>query len=68
MASSRVEWFLLAKRTLRAHRDWTDEQVAEHCGIPKSEIDQVVRPARREVEGDGMDPASRHASRMASDG
>lgn len=65
MASTRVEWFLLAKRTLRAHRDWSDEQVAEHCGIPKAEIDGVVRPARREVESDGSDEATRHADRMS---
>jgi hypothetical protein len=68
MPSTRVEWFLLAKKTLRAHRDWSDDQVAEHCGIPKAEIAAVIGPARREVESDGIDPATRHADRMAGDG
>lgn len=67
MPSTRVEWFLLAKRTLRAHRGWSNEEVADHCGIPHAEIDGVVRPARQEVEADGIDPATRHADRM-SDG
>lgn len=52
MASTRVEWFLAAKRTIRNHRDWTDEQVGEHCGIPAAEFDSVIRPARVEVEQD----------------
>ena len=52
MSSTRVEWFLAAKRTLRLHRDWTDQQVGEHCGIPASEFDSVIRPARAEVEQD----------------
>jgi hypothetical protein len=49
MSSTRVEWFLAAKRTLRLHRDWTDEQVG---AIPSSEFDSVIRPARAEVEQD----------------
>lgn len=57
----------MAKRTLRAHRGWSNEQVADHCGIPHAEIDGVVRPARQEVEADGIDPATSHANRM-SDG
>lgn len=52
MASTRVEWFLAAKRTIRVHRDWTDGQVGEHCGIPVPEYDSVIRPARVEVEQD----------------
>jgi hypothetical protein len=52
MASTRVEWFLAAKRTIRNHRDWTNEQVGEHCGIPAAEFDSVIRPARVEVEQD----------------
>jgi hypothetical protein len=64
MASQRVEWFLAAKKALRAHPDWTDEQVADHCGIPRAVIDEVVWPARREIDGDGIDPATRHARGM----
>jgi hypothetical protein len=52
MASTRVEWFLAAKKTLRVHRDWTDEQVANYCGIPLVLADEVIRPARQEVEQD----------------
>jgi hypothetical protein len=52
MASTRVEWFLAAKKALRVHRDWTDEQLADHCGIPRAEIGTVIAPARREVEQD----------------
>jgi hypothetical protein len=45
--------FLLAKRTLRIHRDWSDDQVADHCGIPHVLIPDVIAPARREIEQDG---------------
>jgi hypothetical protein len=68
MASTRVEWFLAAKKALRAHRDWTDEQVANHCGIPLAVMDEIIRPARQEIEGDGIDPATRHANRMTDGG
>lgn len=64
MASQRVEWFLAAKKVLRAHPDWTDEQVANYCGIPLAVTDEVIAPARREIENDQIDPASRHANRM----
>jgi hypothetical protein len=67
MASTRVEWFLAAKKALRAHRDWTDEQVANHCGIPLAVAGEIIRPARQEVEQDQTDPASRHAKRMTGD-
>ena len=53
MASQRVELFLRAKQTLRVHRDWTDDQVAEHVGIPRAMIAEIMRPARQEVEQDG---------------
>lgn len=59
MASTRVEWFLAAKKTLRAHGDWSNEQVADYCGVPHSEIGNVIAPARREVEQDQQDPATR---------
>ena len=68
MPSTRVEWFLLSKRTLRAHPDWSNEQVADHCGIPHAEIDGVVRPARQEVEADRTDEATKHTHRMADGG
>jgi hypothetical protein len=51
MASTRVEWFLAAKKTLRLHRDWSNEQVASYCGIPLAEAG-IVATARREVEQD----------------
>lgn len=65
MASTRVEWFLAAKKALRVHPGYTDEQVADHCGIPHAVIDEVVAPARREVEQDGLDVVTRHARRDA---
>lgn len=67
MASTRVEWFLAAKKALRAHREWTDEQVANHCGVPLAVTDEIIGPARREVEQDEVDPASRQARRLTGD-
>lgn len=61
MTSQRVEWFLLAKRTLRAHPDFTDQQVAKHCNIPAAVMDEVIPPARREIEQDGLDIVTQHA-------
>ena len=63
MASQRVEWFLAAKKCLRAHRDWSDEQVANYCGIPLAVADEVIAPARKEVTQDQGDPATRPGSR-----
>lgn len=64
MASTRVEWFLLAKKALRAHLDWSDEQVCNYAGIPLAVADEIVRPARQEIEQDQVDPASRQARRV----
>lgn len=44
--------FLAAKRALRVHRDWTDEQLAEFLGIHALLIPDVITPARREIEQD----------------
>jgi hypothetical protein len=52
-SSPRVDMFLRAKQALRVHRDWPDEKLAEHCGIPAILIPDVITPARREVEQDG---------------
>jgi len=67
MASTRVEWFLAAKKALRAHPDWTDAQVANYCGIPLAVTDEVIRPARKEIEQDQVDPASQQARRLTRD-
>lgn len=67
MASTRVEWFLAAKRCLRAHPGWSDQQVAEHCGIPLAMTDLVIAPARREVEQDGEMPGGPVIVRRGSD-
>jgi hypothetical protein len=64
MASTRVEWFLAAKKALRAHPGWSDEQVCNYCGIPLAVADEIVRPARQEIEQDQVDPASRQARRV----
>lgn len=52
MPSTRTDMFLAAKRMLRVHRDWTDEQLADNLAIPKILIPDVIVPARREVEQD----------------
>ena len=52
MPYTRTDMFLAAKRALRVHRDWTDEQLAEHIGISKVLIPDVIAPARREIEQD----------------
>jgi hypothetical protein len=38
---------------IRAHRDWSDEQVLEAAHMHKLEID-IVQAARREVEGEAL--------------
>lgn len=52
MPYTRTDMFLAAKRALRVHRDWTDEQLAEHIGMHKLLIPDVIAPARREIEQD----------------
>lgn len=52
MPSDRVSQFLAAKRLLRVHPDWDDEQVAAHLGIPPILIPDVVAPARTEIENE----------------
>lgn len=53
MAVTRAKLFLEAKKVLRAHRDWSDEQVAEAAGIKAVEIPDIIPAARRELEQDG---------------
>jgi hypothetical protein len=48
--------FMAAKRCIAAHPDWTDEQVAESCGIHRLEVDQTITVARREHEIDRPGP------------
>jgi hypothetical protein len=45
--------FLAAKKTLRNHPDWSDEEIAQHLGIHKLDIDGTVAVARRELENAG---------------
>jgi hypothetical protein len=53
MPRTRTDDFLAAKRLLRVHPDWTDEQVAEALGIPGVLIADTVAVARREIETAG---------------
>jgi hypothetical protein len=53
MPYTRTDMFLAAKRVLRVHPDWTDEQVADNLAIPKLIIPETVAVARREIEQDG---------------
>lgn len=52
MPFTRTDMFLAAKRVIRIHRDWTDEQVAEQAGIPALVVPDVIPAARREIEQD----------------
>jgi hypothetical protein len=52
MPSTRTDLFLAAKRALRAHRGWSNEEVAEFIGCHRLLIDDCIVPARREVEQD----------------
>jgi hypothetical protein len=56
MPYTRTDMFLAAKRALRVHRDWTDEQLAEHIGIHALLIPDVIAPARREIDQDEGPP------------
>jgi hypothetical protein len=52
MPYTRTDMFLAAKRAMRVHRDWDDEQVADFLGIHHLLIPDVIVPARREIEQD----------------
>lgn len=52
MPYTRTDMFLAAKRAMRVHRDWTDEQVADFLSIHRMLIPDVIAPARREIEQD----------------
>ena len=56
MPYTRTDMFLAAKKWLRVHRDWSDEQLAEHIGISKVLIPEVIVPARREIDQDEGPP------------
>lgn len=53
MPSTRTDLFLAAKWVLRLHREWSDEQVAEHIGCHPLLAPEIIAPARIEVEQDG---------------
>jgi hypothetical protein len=52
MPYTRADMFLAAKRVIRVHREWTDEQVADVAAIPRLLIPDVIPPARREIDQD----------------
>jgi hypothetical protein len=53
MPYTRTDMFLAAKRAIRVHPDWSDEQIAEYVGIPRALIPDTVAVARREIETAG---------------
>jgi|GEM_PF-3272570 len=53
MPYTRTDMFLAAKRVIRVHPDWTDQEVAEHLGIPAGLVDLTVVVARQEIETAG---------------
>ena len=50
--ATRAGQFLAAKRLLRAHPDWTDEQVAADMGLHPLEVPDVIPVARRDLAAD----------------
>jgi isoaspartyl peptidase/L-asparaginase-like protein (Ntn-hydrolase superfamily) len=56
MANTRADQFLQAKQVIRQHKDWTDEQLAEHLGLKPHEAAQVIPQARKDVEATDVAP------------
>lgn len=52
--SRRTELFLAAKRTIRAHPDWDDQQIADAIGSRLIECADLLREARKDVAADTM--------------
>lgn len=44
--------FLNAKKFIRLHPEWSDERVADTIGCPHILIDDIIAPARREIDAD----------------
>ncbi len=58
---TRAGQFLAAKRLLRAHPDWTDEQVAADMGLHPLEVPDVIPVARRDLAADTQAVTGRSA-------
>jgi len=54
--SERTTLFLRAKKTIRLHPEWTDEQVAEGAAIPPALSAEIIREARKDVAAGGNPP------------
>jgi hypothetical protein len=56
--SSKWEQHILCTRLMRQHPEWDDEKVLSEAGMRPLEIN-IVREARREVQGEVIDSAVR---------
>lgn len=54
--SRKVELFLAAKRVLRSHPDFTDQEIADHIGARLIEAEEIIREARKDSAADHMEP------------
>lgn len=54
----RTDFFLRAKKAIRANPDYSDEQIAEAAAIPAAVAPEIVREARKDVDAGGNPPAS----------
>jgi hypothetical protein len=54
---TRAVAFTEALALIRAHKDWTDEQLANRLGLHQSEVRHVIPQARLQVQRDQPDQA-----------
>lgn len=52
----RSDFFLRAKKAIRQHPDYSDEQIAEAAAIPAAIAPEIVREARKDVGAGGNPP------------
>jgi hypothetical protein len=65
-SGQKAEVFLAAQKALRAHPDWTDEEVADHLNVKLIAMGSTIHEARRELEQDstaaGTTPGGQQAA------
>jgi hypothetical protein len=53
--SRKTELFLAAKRVLRAHPGFTDQEIADNIGARLVEAEEIIREARKDDSADRME-------------